>query len=84
MSIPTQQKILLPLLKIMSDGTEHHVNEAIDLLIAHFELSEDEIRQQYPSGNDNIFRNRVRFARAFLIRIGLLESSKRGYIKCKN
>ena len=81
MAIPIQQKILLPLLKTVSDGAEHHVNEVIDELALYFSLSDNERREQYPSGNDNIFNNRVRFARAFLIRAGLLEHPKRGYIK---
>ena len=81
MAIPTQSKILLPLLKAASDGAEHHVNEVIDLLANHFHLSDNEKNQQYPSGNDNVFRNRVRFARSFLVRVGLLEHPKRGYIK---
>lgn len=81
MAIPTQSKILLPLLKAVNDGAEHHVNEMADLLAVHFHLSDDEKNQQYPSGNDNIFRNRVRFARSFLVRVGLLEHPKRGYIK---
>lgn len=50
MAIPTQKKILVPLLKSVSDGKEHHVNDIIQLLARHFDLSENEINQQYPSG----------------------------------
>lgn len=71
----------MPLLNEVRDEAEHHVNEVVDSLIAHFSLSEEERNRQYPSGNDNIFRNRVRFARSFLIKSDLLESPKRGYIK---
>lgn len=71
----------MPLLKAVKDGEEHHVNEIADTLVKHFRLSEDEKNQQYPSGNDNIFRNRVRFARSLLVRTGLLEHPKRGYIR---
>lgn len=81
MAIPTQQEILLPLLKEISDEAEHHVNDVVDSLINRFNLSEEERNRQYPSGNDNVFRNRVRFARAFLIKFGIIESTKRGYIK---
>lgn len=81
MAIPTQQEILLPLLSKVGEETEQHVNDVVDSLINHFKLSEEERNRQYPSGNDNIFRNRVRFARAFLIKLGLIESTKRGYIK---
>jgi restriction system protein len=81
MAIPTQQEILLPLLSEVSDRAEHHVNDVVNLLIDHFNLSEEERNRQYSSGNDNIFRNRVRFARAFLIKISLIESARRGYIK---
>lgn len=81
MAIPTQQEILLPLLSEIGDEVEHHVNDVVDLLINHFKLSEEEKNRQYPSGNDNVFRNRVRFARAFLIKYGLIEPTSRGYVK---
>ncbi len=81
MAIPTQSKILFPLLKAVNDKVEHHVNEVVDLLANYFQLSDNEKNQQYPSGNDNVFRNRVRFARSFLVKVGLLEHPKRGYIK---
>lgn len=84
MAIPAQQEILLPLLTEVGDGMEHHVNDVVDLLINRFKLSEEERNQQYSSGNDNVFRNRVRFARAFLIKFGLIESTRRGYIKISN
>ncbi|KKW12692.1 MAG: Mrr restriction system protein [Parcubacteria group bacterium GW2011_GWA2_49_9] len=81
MSIPIQEEILLPLLNSVKDRAEHHINEIVDVLINHFSLSKEEQSLQYPSGNDNIFRNRVRFARARLARAGLLEHPRRGYIK---
>lgn len=81
MAIPTQQEILLPLLNEVGNEAEHHVNDVVDSLINRFKLSEEERNRQYPSGNDNVFRNRVRFARAFLIKLGLIESTRRGYIK---
>ncbi|MCL5666311.1 MAG: restriction endonuclease [Patescibacteria group bacterium] len=81
MPIPVQKDILLPFLQMIKDGEEHHINEVIDSLASNFKLTEEEEKQQYPSGNDNIFHNRVRFARAYLLRANLLESPKRGYIK---
>lgn len=81
MAIPDFQNILLPLLDAVNDGEEHHLNEVIEKLAQYFKLSEEDLREQYPSGNDNIFRNRIRFARSYLVRTGLLEHPRRGYIK---
>ncbi len=81
MAIPGFQAIMLPLLKFTADGKEHHIREAIDILPEVFGLSEQEKRELLPSGNDVIFGNRVKWSRSYLLKAGLLESTKRGYIR---
>jgi len=81
MAIPDYQTIMLPLLKFISDQREHHVSEMIDYLASKFKLSEEEKRRLLPSGNDVIFDNKVKWARLYLGKAGLLEPMKRGYWK---
>lgn len=81
MAIPDYQTIMLPLLKFISDQKEHHVREMIDYLAAEFRLSDEERRRLLPSGNDIIFDNKVKWARLYIGKAGLLESTKIGYWK---
>jgi restriction system protein len=79
MAIPDYQSVMLPLLKVAADGKEHHIREAIDLLVHQFKLTEDERKELLPSGADWVFNNRVGWARTYLKKAGLIEYPKRGY-----
>lgn len=79
--IPDYQKIMLPLLKYAEDSQEHHIRDAIEQLADEFKLSEEERRELLPSGQQAVFDNRVGWARTYLKKAGLLESTKRGYFK---
>jgi len=81
MAIPDYQTIMLPLLKFISDKKEHHVRDMIDYLAGEFQLSDEERRRLLPSGNDVIFDNKVKWARLYIGKAGLLDSPKRGYWK---
>ncbi len=80
MPIPNFQKIFLPLLKETNIEDEISMNSAIEKVEDFFELTEEERKRLLPSGNAIIFKNRVRFARLYLIKAGLIESKRRGYI----
>ncbi len=62
MAIPDFQTVMLPLLKLLSDGQEHSVSELVEKLSASFGLSEQEVKQLLPSGQ-RTFYNRVLWAR---------------------
>lgn len=79
MPIPDFQTIMLPLLRAMSDGQEHSIQELTDRLAKEFSLSEDELRELLPSGKQTIFYNRVGWARTYLSKTGLLEMTRRSY-----
>lgn len=81
MPIPDYQSVMMPLLKVAADGQEHHVIDAINVLANQFALTEDERKQLLPSGVQRIFDNRVRWARTYLRKAGLIEYPKRGYFK---
>ncbi len=79
MPVPDYQSIMLPLLKLTADQQEHSLREAIDYLALEFELSEQEKQELLPSGKQPVFDNRVGWARTYLKKAGLLESTKRGF-----
>lgn len=81
MAIPDFQTIMLPLLRYLSDGKEHHMLDTHDALAKEFGLTEKELKELLPSGQDSVFKNRVGWARTYMKKAGLIESTKRGYYK---
>ncbi len=82
MAIPDYQTIMLPLLKFASDEKDHSIHEAIKVLADQFNLStEEKKRELLPSGQQEVFVNRVGWARTYLKKSGLLEAPKRGVLK---
>lgn len=81
MPIPDYQSLMLPLLEFAGDKKEHSIQETIDHLSKLFDLSKSEKRELLPSGQQAIIDNRVGWARTYLKKAGLLESTKRGSYK---
>jgi len=82
MAIPTFQMVMLPLLKYCAENPEEHrIDELINVIIKHFQLTDEERNQLLPSGKQEIIDNRVGWARSHLKIAGLLEDPKRGYVK---
>ena len=81
MAIPDYQSIMLPLLKFTGDGEEHSRREAIEALADEFSLTDEERKELLPSGRQATFNNRVGWARTYMTKAGLLESTKRGYFQ---
>jgi len=81
MPIPNYQPIMLPLLKFASDGQEHSLRETIEALADEFNLTDEERSELLPSGQQAVFDNRVGWARTYLKKAGLLETTRRGYYR---
>lgn len=65
MAIPDYQSIMLPLLKFASDKEEHPMQEAIESLASFFKVSEAELQELLPSGQQKVFDNRVGWKTAY-------------------
>lgn len=72
---------MLPLLRHASDGEEHQLKDAVQKLARDFNLSEAEVNEFLPSGQQPVFINRIGWARTYLKKAGLLSSPRRGYFK---
>lgn len=81
MPIPDFQTVMRPLLEFSSDGKEHSMREALESLATHFELTEQERKQLLPSGQQELFTNRVAWAKTHLRMAGLLEGTARGVFR---
>jgi restriction system protein len=77
-AVPDYQSLMLPLLKITSDGKEHGFGEVVDALALQFRLTDDDRKEMLPSGTQARFENRVRWAQAYMKKAGLLENPRRG------
>ncbi len=77
--IPDFQTIMLPLLEFAADGREHSKAEAVEHVAVRFVLTEEERKTLLPSGGQRVFDNRVGWARTYMAKAGLLESTRRGF-----
>jgi restriction system protein len=80
MGIPDYQSFMLPLLKFASDDKEHTLKETYERLAQEFNLTPEDKNALLPSGTQQIYKNRIGWARTYLSKAGLLESNKRGYL----
>jgi restriction system protein len=81
MPIPDFQSVMCPLMQLLSDGKEHSMRHTVERLADHFKLSEDEREQLLPSARQEVFKNRVAWAKTHLRMAGLLEPVGRGVFK---
>ncbi len=81
MTIPDYQSMMLPLLELLKDKKEHSLREVIDTLADRFKLTPEERRRLLPSGLQGTFTNRVGWARTYMKKAGLIESTKRGFFR---
>lgn len=81
MPIPDFQTLMRPLLEFASDGKQHSPREAREALAARFRLSDEEKKALLPSGRQEVFSNRVAWAKVYLQHAGLLDAPQRGQFK---
>jgi restriction system protein len=72
---------MLPLLRYSSDGEVHQLKDAAQTLAKEFGLTEEELNEFLPSGQQPVFINRIGWARTYLKKAGLLLSPRRGYFQ---
>jgi restriction system protein len=83
MAIPNIQMIMLPFLKLLSDGNEYSVRAITQKLAGLFDLSTEEFQETLRSGKP-IFYNRIGWAQTYLFKAGLIEKPKRAYVRITN
>lgn len=72
---------MLPVLNYASDGEEHSIQETYEAIAGVFGLTEDEKRDLLPSGTQEIYKNRIGWARSYIAKAGLLENTRRSYFR---
>ncbi len=80
MAVPDFQAMMLPLLELVSDGSEYRFRDVIGSVSDRFELSEEDRAETISSGPLKI-NNRVGWATTHLSKAGLIERPRHGYLK---
>lgn len=78
MGVPKYFEIYKPILQFLSDGNEHTAKELKISVAQYFHLSNDDIAELLPSGRQSYFSNRLGWARTYLKKAGLIDSSAKG------
>jgi restriction system protein len=81
MAIPDFQSIMRPLLEHLADGVAKSNGETIAALSQHFHLTDEELAELLPSGQQSVFTNRIAWAKTHLKNAVLLESPSRSLYK---
>lgn len=79
--IPDFQSIMLPLLEITGDKKERTLQEVRNSLAKYFNLTEEEISELLSKSKQQIFNNRVGWARTYLKKAELLVYTPKGHFK---
>lgn len=79
--IPQFDQIRIQALKILKGGAVMRAKDFRAPLAEHFHLTEAEMNEWYPSGNGEIFLDRISWALSYLYIAGLVEKPKRGDYK---
>lgn len=77
MTIPSYEKMMLPLLIFAGDGKEHSMEEALEFIKNKFKITTEESAVLLKSGKQSLVSNRVGWARTYLKKAGLLDSQQR-------
>lgn len=80
MTIPGFQEMMLPVLDFTSDGDEHRLRDLTQFTEDRFSLDKDDRAQLLPSGGTVVY-NRVAWVRTYLVKAGLLEAPRRGFVR---
>jgi restriction system protein len=80
MAIPDFQTLMLPLLETLGDGKVWISRDLNQNLAKQFNLTDEEISQLLPSGQDRLFSNRVGWAKTYLKAAGLVDNPHRGQV----
>ena len=81
MAVPDFQSFFKPLLDLASDGKEHSIQEARDIIAQKMGLSKDDLQEPLPSGIQTKFENRVAWAKSYFIQAKVFEAPRRSFFK---
>jgi restriction endonuclease Mrr len=82
-AIPDYQSLMLPVL-LAASKNEVRIGDVVEQLAVQLGLTSEERAELLPSGKMTLFANRVHWAKLYLVKAELLESTRRGNLKSLN
>ena len=80
MSLPDYQTLMLPVLELAAIG-EQSVPGMEAAIAARFGLTDEDRQIMLPSGRQRVLHNRTHWAKFYLTKAGLLQSTRRGHVR---
>ena len=77
MPIPQYDKLMYPVLNLLSDNIERSGEEITNIIAKQLHLSEEEINRVYENNPKKIFKDRIAWARTYLKKAGLIDAPQR-------
>jgi restriction system protein len=82
MTVPDYQTLMLPLLRHSAEkGGETHIGALGDEIAAELKLTAEDTAALIPSGGQTLLLNRLHWAKSYMQRAGLIESTRHGYFR---
>ncbi len=82
MAVPDYQSLMLPLLKFADEqNAEVSTGDVIEVLGGRLGLTESDLKEMLPSGQQSTFANRIAWAATYMRKALLLETTRRGYYR---
>lgn len=78
MPLPKHDELRIPIMNLLNTNGVMKLRDFIEPLAKHYNLSDDEVNEMYPSGNGHVFYDRISWALSYLNMSGLLNKPKRG------
>ncbi|WP_183084574.1 restriction endonuclease [Chryseobacterium sp. 7] len=70
---------MYPFLSLLQDDKVYSLDNMVQLLTQHFNLTKEELALKVPSGQQTLFRNRVGWSRSYLQKAGLISYPSRAH-----
>ena len=81
MSVPKYDELTKPLLVMVNDGQTYKMKDVTTMLAQQLSLSSTDLAEMLPSGRQTVFKNRVGWAKTYLLKAGLIDSPARATIR---
>jgi len=78
MGVPDYQSLMLPLLSALTDRSDHEVKELRETIAQRLGITDIDRGELLPSGKQTVYDNRLGWAKTYLDKAGLVQSSRRG------
>ena len=78
MPVPDFQSLMLPVLRALADGKDTPVRDVRERVASAEGLTDEDLQEMLPSGQQPTFTNRVAWALNYLLRAALVERVRRG------